>query len=312
MPDWSASAGQLLLAIPLAAFGGNLFLKSVVRIADAHRIPPLLVATTLAAFATSSPEFTVSTVAAMAGRTEIGVGDALGSNVVNLALIFGIVLLWRPVTGPLAPLRREVALALAVPVLTLALAADGELGRLDGTLLLALFGGWIGALLRYGVRSAMPGPGRAAGDPRAARTIAAWTMLPAGLVMLVIAGNLFVAGASRIALSFGLDPYVVGATVVAVGTSLPELVTALLSRQYRYDDIAVGTLLGSNLFNGLAIVGTAIVIHPAMVDPGSLAPALGFGAAAVLLILPRQGSVGRARAPLLLATYVAYVGATVA
>ena len=311
MSDWLVHTSQLLAAVVLAAVGGNLFLKSVVRIADALHVPQLLIATTLAAFATSSPEFTVSTVAAMSGATEIGIGDALGSNVVNLALVFGLALLARPVTCAFGRLRREFALALAVPVLTLVLGRDGTLGRLDGAVLLGLFGAWMASLVRSGWRDGRPQPAPAATLPAATGLAGAWVRLPAGILMLAMAGDLFVAGASNIAASMGVHPYVIGATVVAVGTSLPELVTALLARFSRHDDIAFGTLLGSNLFNGLAIVGTATAIHPARHDTAGLAIAVGFGVTTVLLVVPRRGCLGRWRAVLLLATYVAYVAAMV-
>lgn len=115
----------LLAAIPLAAIGGELFLKGVLGLAAWLRLPKLLVATTLAAFATSSPELTVSSMAALAGKPEIGLGDALGSNVVNVALILGIALLFGHLPAQIGELRRDIALALAVPLLTLLFAADG-------------------------------------------------------------------------------------------------------------------------------------------------------------------------------------------
>lgn len=133
----------LMAAIPLAAFGGEAFLKGVLGVSAWLRLPKLLVATTLAAFATSSPELTVSSMAALAGKPEIGLGDALGSNVVNIALILGLALLFGALSACMADIRRDFALALGIPVLTLILALDGMLSRAEGTLLLALFAIWL-------------------------------------------------------------------------------------------------------------------------------------------------------------------------
>jgi cation:H+ antiporter len=131
----------LLAAIPLAALGGEAFLKGVLGAAAHLRLPKFLVATTLAAFATSSPELTVSSMAALAGKLEIGLGDTLGSNVVNIGLILGLALLFGALTAKLADIRRDFLLALTVPLLTLILAADGAL-------LLAAFALWLGLIVR--------------------------------------------------------------------------------------------------------------------------------------------------------------------
>lgn len=137
--DLAALAGAVLLA----AIGGEAFLKGVLGVAGWLRVPKLLVATTLAAFATSSPELTVSSVAALAGKPEIGLGDALGSNVVNIALILGLALLFGPIRVERSELGRDFVLSLMVPFLTLAMALDGILSRLEGGVLLALSpAGW--------------------------------------------------------------------------------------------------------------------------------------------------------------------------
>lgn len=134
-----------------------------------------------------------------------------------------------------------------------------------------------------------------------------------GLAALILAGRLFVTGASGIAVAFGVHPYVIGATVVAIGTSLPELVTVLVSRLRGHDDVGIGTLLGSNLFNGLAIVGVAASIHPIQAPPAEIAIALGFGVTAVLLMIPnRAGHIPYGRGALLLAAYGGFVLATLA
>lgn len=298
----------VLGAVALAGIGGELFLKGVLGISGWLRVPRLLVATTLAAFATSSPELTVSSVAALAGKPEIGLGDALGSNVVNIALIFGLALLFGPIRVGRRELGRDFSLALGVPLLTLWLVRDGSISRGEGVALLLIFGLWIGLMIRAGLAARAPAEFSADGHP--------WRSLVlgvAGLACLVIAGRLFVGGATGIAAAFGVDAYVIGATVVAIGTSLPELVTVLLSRLRGHDDIGVGTLLGSNLFNGMAIVGTAATIHPISAPPAEVAVALGMGMLSLLFLIPGcDGVIGRGRGFILLGAYAVFVAATVA
>ncbi len=302
--DMLALAGAVLLA----AAGGEAFLKGVLGVAGWLRVPKLVVATTLAAFATSSPEFTVSSMAALAGKPEIGLGDALGSNVVNIALILGLALSFGPIRVARGELGRDLVLALIVPLLTLLLALDGTLSRPEGALLLTLFAGWMGLVIRAGRRDRSDAPAE-----DTARHGLAIVQGIGGLAALILAGRLFVTGASGIAAAFGVHPYVVGALIVALGTSLPELVTVLLSRLRGHDEVGVGTLLGSNLFNGLAIVGVAASIHPIAAPARELWPAIGFGALAVLLVFPaRPGLIPRARGAALLILYAAFVWATLA
>lgn len=299
----------LLAAILLAAFGGEAFLKGVLGVGAWLRLPKFLVATTLSAFATSSPELTVSTMAALAGKPEIGLGDALGSNVVNIALILGLALLFGALTARLAEFRRDFVLALGVPVLTLVLARDGTLSRADGLLLLTLFAFWLALVVRQGIKHRRSTRGKGEAQVGPAR---AWLFLILGLTCLILAGRLFVTGASGIAEALGVHPYVIGALVVAIGTSLPELVTTLIARWRGHDDVGLGTLLGSNLFNGLAIVGVAAAIHPIRAPLGEVAVALGFGVLAVLLMLPGGDVISSRRGLVLLAVYGAYVAATLA
>lgn len=298
----------MLAAVALAGIGGELFLKGVLGAATALRVPRLLVATSLAAFATSSPELTVSSVAALAGTPEIGLGDALGSNVVNIALLFGLALLLGPMPVDRRELRRDFGLALGLPLLTFWFATDGVISRAEGVFLLLMFAFWMGVMVRAGLASR-----RAEAAPAGARPWRFLLLGAAGLAALILAGRLFVSGASGVASALGVDAYIVGATVVAIGTSLPELVTVLLARLRGHDDVGVGTLLGSNLFNGMAVVGTAAGIHPIAASPGEIGVALGIGVISLLLLIPgRDGRLGRGRGGALLLAYAAFVAATVA
>jgi cation:H+ antiporter len=298
----------LAAAVFVAAAGGELFLKGVLGVSDALRVPKMLAATTLAAFATSSPELTVSTIAAIAGEPAIGLGDALGSNVVNVALIFGLALLYGPIRVSRTELGSNYVLALVTPLLTLWLASDGVLSRVDGVFLLLIFAAWLVIAVRSGFGYRQKTNGVFEEDHAIARTV---VYVIGGLAALILAGRLFVAGATGIASAMGVHAYVVGATVVAIGTSLPELVTVVFSRLRGHDDVGVGTLIGSNLFNGLAIVGTAASIHPIHVSVAEVSVALVLGTVALAMLLPdRTGSIGRFRGVVLLATYVGFVIAT--
>jgi cation:H+ antiporter len=299
----------LIGAVVLAAAGGEAFLKAILAAAAHLRVPAAVVATTLAAFATSSPELTVSTVAALSGHPEIGLGDALGSNVVNIALIFGLALLFGPIRSSREEFGRDYLLALAVPLVTALMVLDGGIARWEGLVLLAMFAGWLGWVLHATLRR------RDAGLlPTTAPGLGLWATLGlgvAGLVALIAAGRLFVLGATGIAASFAIDAYVIGVLVVAVGTSLPELVTVLFSRLRGHEEVGVGTLIGSNLFNGLAIVGTAASIHPIVVPWTEVAVTLACGLAALLLLLPnRAGLIARGRGVMLLVLYGGFVWAS--
>ena len=295
----------ILGAVVLAAAGGEAFLKSILGAALHLRVPKIIVATTLAAFATSAPELTVSTVAALAGQPEIGLGDALGSNVVNIGLIFGLALLYGAVQTTRADFGRDFYLALAVPLLTFLFALDGRIARGEAVVLLTIFLVWLAWVVRGALRRRGAAVDIGAGNLSPGKSLVLGVL---GLGALIAAGRLFVGGASGIATALGVDAFVIGAVLVAVGTSLPELVTVILSRLRGHDDVGVGTLIGSNLFNGLAIVGIAGSIHPIAVPLAEVTLTLACGLIALLLLLPgRSGLIVRHRGVLLLILYAGFV-----
>jgi cation:H+ antiporter len=300
----------ILGAVLLAAAGGEAFLRSILGAAIHLRVPKMVVATTLAAFATSSPELTVSSVAAMAGQPEIGLGDALGSNVVNVALIFGLALLFGAVQTARTDFGLDFYLALAAPVLTFFLALDGRIVRGEALLLLAIFLAWLAWTVRGALRQRNAAVTSEDGASSAGKSLILGVL---GLGALIAAGRLFVSGATGIAAAFGVDTYVIGVLLVAIGTSLPELVTVILSRLRGHDDVGVGTLIGSNLFNGLAIVGVAGTIHPISAPAAEIAVTLACGVGALLFLLPNRASlIPRGRGLLLLALYGVFIWATLA
>jgi len=293
----------LIAGIACAALGGEFFVRGAVGIARWARISPGVVAVTVAAFATSSPELSVAISAALAGNPTVALGDALGSNVVNVALILGVTLAIAPIRSPRDTVRRDFPVAVAVPLLTALLVYDGVLSRLEGAALFTGFIGWVTLAVREALRQR-----RAAVDPaiqpRSRRVL---LEAVAGLGLLALAGSLVVEGARGIALSYGLGEFVIGATMVAVGTSVPELATAVTAKLRGHDEIGLGTILGSNLFNGLFIVAVAAMIHPIELDTREVFTVLAFGTVAVALTLPApDGTIHRLRGALLLLLYLGY------
>jgi cation:H+ antiporter len=304
MTDWIL----LVAGVLCAGLGGELFVRGSVGIAQWLRIAPGIIGATIAAFSTSSPELSVSINAAVAGKPQIALGDALGSNVVNVALILGLALVLSGIRSSRQAVRRDFSVAVLVPILIGILLIDGVLSRVDGVLMLCAFLAWLmtAVLQARKQRSAAPEV------PSGARQWISILWCCLGMPLLVGAGVLIVTGAKGIAASLGLDPFVIGATIVAVGTSAPELATTLVAKVRGHDEIGLGNILGSNIFNGLFVIALAATIRPIVVDWRETTTALAFGLAALLLVLPRRdGMIPRRRGVLLLVLYGAYVAAVV-
>ncbi len=306
-----ATADLLFLGsgVLAAGVGGELFVRGAVGLAHWARLSPGIVGATVAAFATSSPELSVATMAALEGKPQIALGDALGSNVVNVALILGLTVAISVQRMPAESARRDLPVALAGPLLTGLLLLDGSLSRLDGALLLVVFLLWMtGVVLE--VRRQRSVAEVVQGERRG------WTAVlfcVVGLGLLLVAGRLVVLGARGLAQSFGIDAFLVGATLVAIGTSMPELATLLIATWRGHAEVGLGTILGSNIFNGLWVVGVAATITPIAVPVQEVQLVLGFGLAALLLLILPKGSdiLQRRRGWLLLTLYGVYVLAIV-
>lgn len=295
----------LILGIACAGIGGELFVRGTVGLAHWARVSPGIIGATIAAFATSSPELSVSINAAIAGEPQIALGDALGSNVVNVALILAIALIISEIQSPRGSVKRDFPVALLVPIITSVLILDGVLSRLDGLLMLSLFFAWLVASViearkQRGATEALPG-GR---DGWLATLFCV-----VGLALLIAAGNLIVTGARAIAVAFGIDEFIIGTTVVAIGTSVPEFATTVIAKFRKQDEIGLGTILGSNIFNGLLIIAVASIIRPIIFNEREVLVTLAFGLAALIFTYPtRRGFIGRRRGILLLFLYAAYLG----
>jgi cation:H+ antiporter len=281
----------LILGVTCAGTGGELFVRGAVGLAHWARISPGIIGATVAAFATSSPELSVSINAAMAGKPQIALGDALGSNVVNVALILAVALVISGIQSPRDSVKRDFPVALLVPVVTSVLILDGELSRFDGILLLSMFLIWLLAAI-IEARKQRSASDKILGEHRGWLAL---VLCVVGLAFLVGAGNLVVAGARGIAISWGIDEFVIGATIVKLRG---------------HDEVGLGTILGSNIFNGLFIIATAAIIYPITVSWREVAVALVFGLVTVAFTFPTQrGFIERRRGVLLLVLYVAYLTA---
>ncbi len=290
----------LLLGSILAGAGGEFFVRGLVNLSVWWRVAPGIVAATVAAFATSAPEMSVAVNSAVVGRPEIALGDVLGSNVVNIGLILGIALVFAAITVDGGTVVREYPAAVAAPVLVGLLALDGRLGPIDGLVLLVVFAVWMAqsAIAARRIRAATP---HALLERSRVSVI---VNLAVGLVLLIAAGRVILAAALGFSAALGWDGFVVGAALVALGTSAPELATVVIAKVRGHDEVAVGTLLGSNIFNTLLIVGTAAIIHPIRIDSFETDVGLVASATLVLLIIPVAGRLARWRSLPLLGSYL--------
>jgi cation:H+ antiporter len=302
------------LGLACAALGGELFVRGLLGIARWLRIPAGVIGATLAAFATSSPELTVAVNAAAADQSEIALGDALGSNIVNIGLVVGVILLVGASVRDLS--RREALVALGVTALMAVVVFDGAVTRLDGAVLLSVFVLWLASTLGpalTGRRVRGPGPdldeaAETLGDRRHGRSV---VEALAGLLFLLAAGRLLVIGAKGLGAELGLSTFVVGAVLVSLGTSLPELATALSARLRGHTELGLGTVLGSNIFNTSFIVGVAAVLSPIGVERRDVWISLAVGGAMLLVLLwrGRGATLGRWRGAVLVSTYLATLAA---
>ncbi len=233
-------------------------------------MPPFLIGMVIVGFGTSAPEMVVSALAASQGNPGIALGNAYGSNITNIALILGVTALISPIAVHSQVLRKELPILTLVTVLAAWQLWDGEITRFDAMVLLAVFGGLMAWTTWQGLRKKEDALGSEMEqelDVRAMPIRRAVFWLVVGLALLIVSSRILVWGAVEIAHGFGVSDLIIGLTVVAVGTSLPELASSIIAARKGEHDIALGNILGSNLFNTLAVVGIAGTIQPLAVGP---------------------------------------------
>lgn len=268
-------ANSLLIfaGLVLLIWGADRFVHGAAATARNLGVAPLLVGLTVVAFATSAPEILVSVVAALQKEPGLAIGNAIGSNIVNIGLVLGVTAMIRPIKLESATLRREMPALLAVSLLTVSLFLDTFLSRVDGIVMLTGLVIVMIWLARLGMRSAANDPiamDYEAEIPSDVTMVRAIVWLVVGLGTLLVGAELLVDGAIGAAKMLGVSEVVIGITIVAFGTSLPELAVSVASALKKEYGLAIGNIVGSNIFNLLAVIGVAATIEPAALAPSVL------------------------------------------
>ena len=306
----------LVVGLALLVWSADRFVEGAAAVARHFNVPSLLIGMVIVGFGTSAPEMVVSAIASWQGNPGIALGNAYGSNITNIALILGLTAVISPIVVHSRVLHKELQVLLAVTGFALFLLSDNELSRLDGWLHILVFSVLIGWSILQGLRVRRD----ALGEDIESELIEhhmplgrAFIWLTVGLVLLIASSRMLVWGAVNIAHFFGVSDLIIGLTVIAVGTSLPELASSIIAIRKNEHDIALGNVIGSNLFNTLAVIGIAGTIHPLAVEAAifkrdMMVMALmtvclflfcyGFGGA--------QGRISRLEGLLLLAAYIGY------
>lgn len=296
----------ILAGLALLVLGGEYLVRGAVALALRLGIAPVIVGLTVLAFGTSAPELIVSVAAAARGAPGIALGNVIGSNIANILLILGATALIAPVLGRDPELRRSWGYTMLASLLLIVLCFAGPLRWWHGAVLLTGLAATLFLQIRQSSQDDTPAPEMQVGHAPG-RRIALW--LAVGLVTLPIGARLLVGGASDIASGLGISDAVIGLTLVAVGTSLPELAASVASALRGRADMAMGNVIGSNLFNILAIMGITAFFGPLAVPPEMLRFDLWVMLAVTLLLGPfllRDIKIGRRAGSLLLAGYAGY------
>ena len=265
--------GLIVAGLVLLIWGADRFVHGASAAARNMGVAPLLIGLTIVAFATSAPEILVSVVAATRGEPGLAFGNAIGSNIANIGLVLGVTALVRPIPLESATLRREMPALLAVSLLTVSLFLDTRLSRPDGIVMLTGLAIVMIWFVRLGIRSAENDPIKMdyeAEIPKDVNTKTAFMWLVIGLGVLLVGAEWLVDGSIGVAESLGVSEVVIGITIVAIGTSVPELAVSLVSALRGEYGLAIGNIVGSNIFNLLAVIGIAATVHPATVAPSVL------------------------------------------
>lgn len=255
----------VISGLALLVWSADRFVEGSSATARHFGMPPLLIGMVIVGFGTSAPEMVVSALASSQGNPGIALGNAYGSNITNIALILGLTAVIHPITVHSQVLRKELPLLAVITGIAALQIADGDISRSDAGVLLAIFGGLMIWTIRQGLRHRSDALGNEMSLSLAADSMPlnqAMIRLVSGLILLIVASRILVWGAVELARNFGVSDLIIGLTVVAVGTSLPELAASIAATRKGEHDIALGNILGSNLFNTLAVVGLAGAIHP--------------------------------------------------
>lgn len=299
----------------MLAWSADKFVDGAASIARHLNVSPMIIGLTIVSLCTSFPEMLVAAIAAYDGNSDLGIGNALGSNIANIGLVLGVTALIAPLSVHSMALKRELPVLFLVMLLALGLMLDGELGRMDGVILLAGLVAMLWWLTRLGLQDRNdPLEREYSNEIPADMTMGvsvAWFL--AGLVLLLISSRVVVWGSVEIALYFGISDLVIGLTIIAFGTSLPELMASIMSVKKGEDDLAIGNVLGSNMFNILAVLSMPALISPQAfaVDALHRDFPIMVGFTVLLFLLVRgfrmKGKLGRIDGAILFIGFISYL-----
>ena len=308
------AVGLLVIGLILLVWSADKLVYGSAAIARNFGISPLVIGMTILAMGSSAPEMMVSATAALSDKTDTAVGNVLGSNIANIALILGITALIKPLSISSAVLRRELPLMMAVTVLAGFLLRDNHLGFGEGVLLFALFGVFILGMLHISRMEKKRGDNlldeheSEIPDDVPNRKALFWLVF--GLVLLPVSADLLVDNAVIIAKYFGMSDLVIGLTIIAIGTSLPELAASLAGALKGEDDMAVGNIIGSNVFNILAVMGIPGILNPSYLSEHAMSRdfwvLLGVSLLLVVMALGKSRSINRIEGAILFIVFLAY------
>lgn len=306
----------LLVGFALLIKGADYFVEGASKIAQSLRVSPLLIGLTIVAFGTSAPEASVSFIAAFEGNSDVAIGNVVGSNIFNITFILGVTALVFPLTVQSDTIRKEIPFALLGAVSLLVLISDIQfqssntnmITRTEGILLLlffAIFLYYVFEMARNNRAQAEENPTDIENTPKVKNAI----LTIGGLAAIIFGGNLVVENSIQIALSLGMSETLVGLTIVAVGTSLPELVTSVTAALKKQTEIALGNIIGSNIFNIFFILGTSATIHPLAVDSKIFLDVwiMIFVTALLMILVRTQHKISKIEGVILAIFYIIYV-----
>ncbi|TVR01146.1 MAG: sodium:calcium antiporter [Deltaproteobacteria bacterium] len=305
-----------IVGLVLLVAGADHMIERAARLGTRLGVSRLVLGLTVLAFGTSAPEFVISLLAGLGGSPDLAVGNVVGSNIANVALVVGLTAIFLPLAVDRLARRRDIPYMLAGLALLIVLGLDGIFSRLDAILLLLYIGGFLALCTRQALRerriqretAALP-----AVDPDAASPLTDVLVLLSGLAALVVGAQLMVRAASDIARTIGVSELVIGVSIVAIGTSLPELATSVIAAVKKELDMSLGNILGSNIFNTGFVVGGVALVVPLPVDPQAVAFDMPVMLVISLLLIPltlRGRAIGRGAGILLVSLFVAYLAGT--
>ncbi len=296
----------LAAGLTLLILGGELLLRGAVALSLRLGLSPLFIGLTVVGFGTSTPELFTSLQAAFTGAPDIALGNVIGSNIANSLLILGAAALMAPIVVGRAALIRDGAAVMLATLACVGLALTGSFTRLSGIILLA----GLVAYLFYAWKSESADPAEIDESATRLSPLAALALTAGGIALTVLGARFLVSGAVELASWAGVSEAVIGLTIVAVGTSLPELVTSIMAARKGQPELALGNVLGSNIYNILGILGATALLAPAPLDAAAMIPdaLVMLAATALMLFLATTGwRVTRTEGGLLLAPYAAYL-----